>query len=190
LSYAILLENINPDFYAAKIDTEFNPIRTAANTLRFEVCLDSRENISITPEQPDEEEGGRYVVLSDNSDGYDIFTQIFDHINAIDPIFVIDNGDLVFNGTPNQYRLFDMSVNQISSTVCTTLGNHDIYNNGRDIYTKLYGPDTARLISGTAFFKRVTVYKRLFQRESILYMFVFFCRTNTYKELNCGRKEN
>ena len=54
--------------------------------------------------------------------------------------FVIDNGDLVFSGKPNQYRLFDKALSTCSTTVCTTLGNHDIEGNGRDLYTMLYGP--------------------------------------------------
>lgn len=29
---------------------------------------------------------------------------------------------------------------KLSATLCTTLGNHDIRGNGRNIYTMLYGP--------------------------------------------------
>jgi hypothetical protein len=61
-------------------------------------------------------------------------------VNALNPAFVIDNGDLVYSGKPNQYRIFDQMVSGVSATLCTTLGNHDIRANGRDTYTKLYGP--------------------------------------------------
>ena len=94
----------------------------------------------MIPAAPSEADSGRYIVMGDKRDGYDTFDAIIAQINALDPIFVIDNGDLVFSGKPNQYRLFDQSAANISATLCLTLGNHDIRQNGRSLYTKLYGP--------------------------------------------------
>lgn len=54
---------------------------------------------------------------------------------------MIDNGDLVYSGKPNQYRIFNQMISGISTTLCTTLGNHDIRGNGRETYSKLYGPE-------------------------------------------------
>jgi 3',5'-cyclic AMP phosphodiesterase CpdA len=73
-------------------------------------------------------------------------------VNAITPAFVIDNGDLVFSGKPNQYRLFDRTLSKLSTTLCTSLGNHDIRGNGRQIYTKLYGPNYYSFDFGTKHF--------------------------------------
>jgi 3',5'-cyclic AMP phosphodiesterase CpdA len=54
---------------------------------------------------------------------------------------VIDNSDLVYSGKPNQYRIFNQMTSGISTTLCTTLGNHDIRGDGRETYQKLYGPE-------------------------------------------------
>lgn len=136
----ISIENINPDFYAESISGVFNPTRTAVNTLRFSIDINAGEEKNIEPRQSDFDDNNTYIILGDNRDGYDTFAQIIEQVNALNPVFVIDNGDLVYSGKPNQYRLFDQSIKNISSTVCTTLGNHDVRSNGRDIYTKLYGP--------------------------------------------------
>jgi len=138
---SITIENINPDFYAKSIEKVLNPIRTAVNTLEFAVALNAGETKRIEPIQPNNTENSSYVVLGDSRDGYETFGQIIDRVNGLNPVFVIDNGDLVFSGKPNQYRAFDQMAARFSSTLCTTLGNHDIRSNGRDTYTKLYGPN-------------------------------------------------
>lgn len=136
----LTIENINPGFYAANIEKELSPERVAVNTLKFDLSIDAGETKQIIPTQPKESEDDRYIILGDSRDGYETFDQIITQVNAINPVFVIDNGDLVFSGKPNQYRLFDQMASGISTTLCTTLGNHDITGNGRDTYTMLYGP--------------------------------------------------
>lgn len=79
-------------------------------------------------------------MLGDNRDGYNTFSQILDQINSINPVFTIDDGDLVFGGEPHKYRLFYETVSKLKTPLYTTLGNHDIRENGRPTYTKLFGP--------------------------------------------------
>ncbi len=90
---------------------------------------------------PDQNSGGlEFIVLGDNRNGYQTFSQIIDQINTINPAFVIDNGDLVYGGEPNKYRLFNETVSKLRVPLYTTLGNHDIRENGRTVYTELFGP--------------------------------------------------
>ena len=135
------IENINPEFYASSIDSGFNPSRITINTLEFSLYVNAGESKRITPTQPNNTEDDNYVILGDSRDGYETFDRIIAQVNALKPAFVIDNGDLVFSGKPNQYRIFDQMITGISTTVCTTLGNHDIRGNGRETYVKLYGPE-------------------------------------------------
>ncbi|MZQ99632.1 MAG: metallophosphoesterase [Acidaminobacter sp.] len=143
-SIAIRIENINPDFYAERfVNSRFKMTKLNLNTLLIDFELKAGEEVDLVPVKPDaaESEGkNSYVILGDNRDGYDTFEQMIEQINGIKPVFVIDNGDLVFSGKPNQYRLFDRLTTKIGSTFCTTLGNHDIRGNGRETYTMLYGP--------------------------------------------------
>lgn len=142
---SIMIENINPDFYAKSISSVYNQPLTkkSVNTLELSVPVSAEKTIKIEPIQPaDAYKTGeyKYIILGDNRDGYDTFKQIIEQVNGVNPIFVIGNGDFVFSGKPNQYRLFNQIVSKISTTFCTTLGNHDIRGNGRSTYTMLYGP--------------------------------------------------
>ena len=140
----LMVENINPDFYAKSIAGNNLPLsKVTVNTLQLSIVLDPEETMKIDPVQStgsDNTGQSKYIILGDNRDGYDTFGQIIQQVNGENPVFVIDNGDLVFSGKPNQYRLFDKMVSNISTTLCTTLGNHDIRGNGRSTYTMLYGP--------------------------------------------------
>lgn len=141
---SLMIENINPDFYAKSIAISKLPMKKiTVNTLQLSVAVNAQETIKIEPVQPSAADNtGKYpyVILGDNRDGYGTFKQIIQQVNGENPVFVIDNGDLVFSGKPNQYRLFDRMVSQISATFLTTLGNHDIRGNGQSTYTMLYGP--------------------------------------------------
>jgi hypothetical protein len=136
----VRIENINPEFYAASIDEGLNPSRISVNTLEFAVDVAAEETQWIKPSQPTDTQSDQYVILGDSRDGYETFDEIIAQVNAIKPAFVIDNGDLVYSGKPNQYRIFDRMAEKFSSTLCTTLGNHDIRGSGRETYTTLYGP--------------------------------------------------
>lgn len=140
----LLIENINPDFYAKSIaGTNLPMAKVKVNTLQLNIALSSGKTVKIEPVQPGSTDNTgkyKYIILGDNRDGYDTFEQIIQQVNGENPVFVIDNGDLVFSGKPNQYRLFDRMVSNISTNFCTTLGNHDIRGNGRSTYTMLYGP--------------------------------------------------
>ncbi|SHJ07197.1 Calcineurin-like phosphoesterase [Dethiosulfatibacter aminovorans DSM 17477] len=139
-SISLMLENINPDYYAQSVSDYGLPMaKLTVNTLQITVAVNQESTVSIDPTEPIDS-ADKYIVLGDNRDGYDTFEQIIQEINGLNPAFVIDNGDLVFNGKPNQYRLFDNLTAKISTTLCTTLGNHDIRGDGRQIYTMLYGP--------------------------------------------------
>ena len=138
---SIDIENINPEFYASSIDESLAPSRITVNTLEFTLNINAGETKIINPSQPNDTEDDNYAILGDSRDGYETLDKIIAQVNVLNPIFVIDNGDLVYSGKPNQYRLFDQTVSGISTTLCTTLGNHDIRGNGRDTYIKLYGPE-------------------------------------------------
>ena len=140
-SIIIALENINPESYALRIDKSLNPARITVNTLEFKLNIGAGETIIINPYKPTDTEDDNYVILGDSRDGYETFDKIITQVDALNPAFVIDNGDLVFSGKPNQYRLFDQTISGISTTLCTTLGNHDIKGSGRETYIKLYGPE-------------------------------------------------
>ncbi|WP_045577366.1 metallophosphoesterase, partial [Desulfosporosinus sp. I2] len=135
--YQIRLENVNPSKIEVKNTDSFQNVE--AHTVLLLVNLSSGQEKTIQVSLK-EEPNPEFVILGDNRNGYQTFSQIIDQINAISPVFTIDNGDLVYGGEPNKYRLFYETVSKLQVPLYTTLGNHDIRENGRGIYTKLFGP--------------------------------------------------
>ena len=139
-TYYLRLENVNP------IDTSFSNIKKSqveivdSHTIRLHIALKASEQKDIKVIPKDSTEGFEFVMLGDNRDGYDTFSQILDQINFINPAFTVDDGDLVYGGEPHKYRLFYQSIAKLRVPLYTTLGNHDIRENGRPTYTKLFGP--------------------------------------------------
>lgn len=139
--FSFILENINPDLYSKLLKTNhLQQVKLTPNTLQLTTELEKNTKNFIETAEPSMEEAKSYVILGDNRDGYDVFAQIIQQTNALSPAFVIDNGDLVFSGKPNQYRLFHKLTSELTVPFYTTLGNHDIRGNGKEIYTMLYGP--------------------------------------------------
>jgi len=136
-AYQVRLENVNPRKIEVK-NTDSTQ-RVDAHTLLLLVNLSAGQEKTFQvalKEEPNPE----FVILGDNRNGYQTFSQIIDQINSIGPAFTIDNGDLVYGGEPNKYRLFYETVSKLQVPLYTTLGNHDIRENGRGIYTELFGP--------------------------------------------------
>lgn len=137
-SYMLRLENISP----SKITTSDGIANLKVidpHTISFTVDLKANQikaiQFTLKPSENPE-----VVMLGDNRNGYGTFAQIISQVNGINPAFVVDNGDLVYGGEPNRYRLFYETVSKLQVPLYTTLGNHDIRENGRKIYTELFGP--------------------------------------------------
>lgn len=132
------VENVNPAMLASTFPNgSFQVIDPHTILLTISVAPNEEKSLALTLKEP---QASEFVILGDNRNGYKTFGQIIDQINAFRPAFVIDNGDLVFGGEPNRYRLFYETVSKLQVPLYTTLGNHDIRENGRPIYTELFGP--------------------------------------------------
>ncbi|OLN28269.1 metallophosphoesterase family protein [Desulfosporosinus metallidurans] len=137
-SYGIRLENVNPAMI--KTSDQIGNLKTIdPHTISFTVDLQANQPKTIKFELS-AQENPEVIMLGDNRNGYGTFSNIIDQVNAIKPAFVVDNGDLVYGGEPNRYRLFYETVSKLQVPLYTTLGNHDIRENGLPIYTELFGP--------------------------------------------------
>ncbi|AFM42796.1 putative phosphohydrolase [Desulfosporosinus acidiphilus SJ4] len=137
-SYGIRLENVNPAMIKTR-DQIGNLKAIDPHTISFTVDLQANQLKTIKFELS-AQENPEVIMLGDNRNGYGTFSNIIDQVNAIKPAFVVDNGDLVYGGEPNRYRLFYETVSKLQVPLYTTLGNHDIRENGLPIYTELFGP--------------------------------------------------
>lgn len=137
-SCSVRLENVTP----AMIKTS-DPIGNLKvidpHTISFTVDLKANQ-VKIIKFELSFNENPEIIMLGDNRNGYGTFSEIINQVNGIKPAFVVDNGDLVYGGEPNRYRLFYKTVSNLQVPLYTTLGNHDIRENGLPIYTELFGP--------------------------------------------------
>lgn len=138
----IRLENVDPDRFTSAVnrsDIAFTLVEPSV--LEFSIKALSKTKENLVPHVDPASLPSTIGVLGDSRDGYDTFTDMVDRVNAAPVLFSIDNGDLVFNGKPNQYRLFDRILSRSNKTVCLVPGNHDIRMHGRATYELLYGPE-------------------------------------------------
>lgn len=138
--FVVRIENINPVNVKVSISKNDKQDVTDPHTIRLELALKAGEERIVECIPVSHSESSEFIILGDNRNGYRTFSMILDQINAINPLFVIDNGDLVFGGEPNKYRLFYETISKLRVPIYTTLGNHDVRENGRPTYTMLFGP--------------------------------------------------
>ena len=80
-----------------------------------------------------------FTVMGDNKNSFKIFKKILDDIDGNQHTFVIDVGDLVFDGELEKYRIFYNIVKNIKTPFLVAIGNHDIREGGAENYFDIFG---------------------------------------------------
>ncbi len=82
-----------------------------------------------------------FAVISDIHTSYDELSDGIRHINnRRDVAFTIITGDLTQTGMKDEYLQLYELLGSLNGPVVAVIGNHDYFNNGADIYDKLFGP--------------------------------------------------
>lgn len=83
----------------------------------------------------------KFAVLSDSHFHYESLQQAVDRINQRDDLaFVLHAGDLTDNGLLQEFEWSKEVLHQLRLPYLTAIGNHDALNNGKQVYSTLYGP--------------------------------------------------
>ena len=80
-----------------------------------------------------------FAVMGDNKNSFKTFQRIISDVNQKNPVFAIDIGDLVFDGEKEKYRIFYDEIQKSKVPFLVAIGNHDVRENGRDNYYKIFG---------------------------------------------------
>jgi len=83
-----------------------------------------------------------FAVIGDSRENIPAYGEIISMINEINPkpLFVIHLGDLVRNGTKEEYAEFmDISGN-LNTSFLAVAGNHDLRGKGKKFFLNLFGP--------------------------------------------------
>ncbi len=94
-----------------------------------------------------------FVVLGDNKNSISTFGKIIKKINDDPQVgFVINTGDMVFDGSPIKYEFLLKQLRRLRKPILTTLGNHDVADHGLETYTRIFGPMYYSFHVGPAYF--------------------------------------
>ncbi len=74
-----------------------------------------------------------------------------DEVHKMHLLFAINSGDLAYDGDVTKYRLTLQVARKLSIPMVTAIGNHDI-RNGREAYSKVFGPSTYSFAVGNAYY--------------------------------------
>ncbi len=134
------------------------------------------------------EEDFTFVVLRDNKNSISTFGRIIKLINKDSKIdFVIDTGDMVFDGSLVKYHFFLKQMKKLNKPFLPVPGNHDMEDHGMENYIRIFGPLYYSFHVGSFYFiilnnldeKRVDPYQMKWLEEELAksqncrYRFVF-----------------
>ena len=80
-----------------------------------------------------------FAVLADNKNSITTFNKIIKSLNNKDLAFCIDVGDLVEDGKNEKFRFFLKQIQKINHPFITAIGNHELREEGRTNYYKIFG---------------------------------------------------
>lgn len=122
------------DFSAA---TRLQAVETLVSNQVSEAisALKSRPRTADTADRFD------FVVIGDSRGGLDVLRRQMAEIDKLDPAFVIYTGDLVGEGTEQEYREGVAALKLVRAPVFPAVGNHERRNGGIKWYHELFGKD-------------------------------------------------
>jgi Icc protein len=83
----------------------------------------------------------RFVVMGDNRGNYEVLRQLIVGANRERPAFMINTGDLVSQGKRSEFKRFLRVIRQSHSPYFTVVGNHDVRNEGLQVYHQMFGDE-------------------------------------------------
>ncbi len=81
-----------------------------------------------------------FAVFGDNKNSVKTFNTLISKLNKENVLFVVDDGDLVFEGDYEKFRFFLNQIKRLNKPLLTVFGNHDAKDEGRVAYYNLFGP--------------------------------------------------
>jgi len=83
-----------------------------------------------------------FVVVGDNRDGPETFSELLKEIDSTNYAFCINTGDIVPSGRKEQFESFMSVVEGLSIPLYVSIGNHDLNNNSPELASEFLGDPT------------------------------------------------
>jgi len=117
-----------------------------------------------------------FAVVGDNKNSISTFRRIINSINSdLDIKFVVNTGDMVFDGSPVKYNFYLKQIKKFKIPVLIVPGNHDVEDHGVENYIEIFGPLYYSFHLGEAYFiilnnsneERIDSYQMWWLREEL-----------------------
>ncbi|HCZ07114.1 MAG: hypothetical protein PWP37_86 [Thermotogota bacterium] len=93
-----------------------------------------------------------FIVIGDNKNSISTFGKIIEKVNKDSAFFMIDTGDLVYDGDEEKYTFFLKQIEKLQKPLLTVIGNHELKEGGRGRYYEIFGPYYYSFHVGSAYF--------------------------------------
>ena len=138
------LNFIISNVYPPRVKLEGEGVRdfqSTARAVKFQLLVAPRQRRRITLTPVWDEPGFQFVVMGDSRGNPEVFSRLLRQANQHRPLFFVNCGDLVTNGSRKEYYRFLKLIQQAHYPFFFTLGNHDILRQGKRVFNELFGPD-------------------------------------------------
>lgn len=83
----------------------------------------------------------RFVVIGDTRDGDQMFAYLMELAQSMDPLFIINVGDLVHSGAHDEYLHYYDQIKDFRLPYISVIGNHECHvDGGCERYVEMFGP--------------------------------------------------
>lgn len=137
-SFNITVKNIDPDSIQIEGE-ETGSLEKGTNYVRFISKCPPRLVKNIILNQESENKDFSFALIGDSRDNPQVFKKILNEIEDSKSRFIIHQGDMVSQGTQNEYADFIQTIDSTKIPVYTVPGNHDIIGKGRLYYSQEFG---------------------------------------------------
>lgn len=133
-------------------------------------------NNLVALKKSDSVEDFSFAVIGDNKNSISTFQKIITSIDNDPSIkFVINTGDMVFDGSPVKYNFFLKQIKKFRVPLLVVPGNHDVADHGTENYIEIFGPLYYSFHFGKAYFiilnnsneERIDSYQMWWLREEL-----------------------
>jgi Icc protein len=133
--YRIMLVLTASVFFSCK-NIMFHPEEVRPNAKNLN-AINLQKLQSLTPKT-----SFKFIMTGDTQEFYDELEDFVTHVNSMNDIsFVLLNGDLVEFGWNNEYNWVAGRLAKLKVPYITTIGNHDMLANGREMYKEMFGQE-------------------------------------------------
>ena len=81
-----------------------------------------------------------FAVIGDSRHSFWTFDKLLQAINKDKALFSVNLGDFVYKGSNFRYRFYLKQIKELIAPHLTVIGNHELKNNGRKNYERIFGP--------------------------------------------------